>query len=105
MFRLEFLSEDKVKMTSGICFATEYTIKAVSPVNTKQTDHWEEDTCTNTNRTFHVQWVELLNITPSITSFSKDQAEEVGTVAQDEGITQFHCEAVVGVAGLSSWRK
>ena len=81
MFRLEFLSEDKVEVASRIGLAAEYFVEAVSPVNAKQTDHRQEDTDTHSKGALHVQWVKVFDVVPCITAFGKSQAIYVGAIA------------------------
>ena len=100
---LEFLSEDEVEMAASVGLAAKHLVEAVSPVNTKQTDHGQEDTSADTYRTLHIQRIELLDAAPSITALSKYQAVEVRARTQDEGVAKFHRETVVGITRLASW--
>ena len=80
----------------AVLIAGAYLIETVSPVNTHQTDHRQEDTDTDASRTLHVEGVELLGVSPSVTAFHESQTVD-GGVAQHERVAQFQCEAVVGI--------
>ena len=50
-----------------------YLVETVSPVNTHQTHHWQEDTHTDTGTTFHAEWIEVLGIIPGVTCLYEGQ--------------------------------
>ena len=54
-------------------FLSLYFIETISPVDTHQTDHREEDTNADTGRTFQLERVEIFQISPGITRFDEYQ--------------------------------
>ena len=95
---LEFLSENKVELTTTLLVsaATIHFVEAISPVNTHQTNHRQEDANTQTSRTLHVEGIELLGVNPCITTLDESKTVD-GGVAQHERIAEFQREAVVGI--------
>ena len=59
-----------------------YLVETVSPVDTHQTDHREEDMDTDTGRTF-----QILGIIPGVTCLYEGQTKNSG-IAQEEWITE-----------------
>ena len=74
---LELLSEDEVELAATVALTAKDFVETVSPVDTQQAHHRQHDAHTYTGRTFHVEWVELLNVVPGITSFCKSQTVDV----------------------------
>ena len=90
MFKvLEFLTQDEVELTSTLLIlaTVPYLVETVSPVNTHQTHHWQEDTYTDTGTALHAEWVEVLGIIPGVTCLYEGQTIDCG-IAQEEWITE-----------------
>ena len=60
-------------------------VETVSPVDTHQANHREEDADTDTCRALHVEGVELLGVGPCVTGFGEAQTVD-GGVAQHEWV-------------------
>ena len=89
-FVLELLTEDKVELASTLLILASVPnlVETISPVDTHQTDHWQEDTYTDTGTTLHAEWIELLGVIPCITSLYEGQTINSG-ITQKERITEF----------------
>ena len=70
---LKFLSDNEVEVAATSLRTSVRTIETVSPVDTHQTDHREEDTDTDTGRTLQLERIEILQISPGITRFYEYQ--------------------------------
>ena len=75
---LEFLSEHEVEVAATLSAVN--LIEAVAPVNTHHTNHWQIDTGSNTCRALQVEWIELTNACPRITSLNKYERIDSGAV-------------------------
>ena len=97
----EFLTEHEVEVASA--FPVEDSVEAVCPVNTHHANHREEDTHTETGRTFQIEWREVLNVGPRVTSLKECESVDCRCRLKHEREVQFHPEACVGVAFLLIW--
>ena len=49
-------------------------IESVCPVDTHQSNHWQEDTYADSGRTFQLERIEVFDVLPCVTSFCEDQS-------------------------------
>ena len=86
---LELLSEDEVELgASDVRSEAIGTVETVSPVDTHQSNHRQEDADTDASRTLDVEGVEVARLRPGITAFEESESVD-GGVAEQEGIAQF----------------
>ena len=90
-------------MTATISAYTLYLIKSVGPVYTEQTNHWQEDTCSDTNGLFQVEGIEVSDAAPAVTAFCKDKAKDIGACSQHEGIAELYRESGIGITHVAAW--
>ena len=88
-FKLELLSQDEVELTSTLLIlaSVPYLVETISPVDTHQAHHRQEDTYTHTGTALHAERIEVLGFIPSITSLNEGQTINSG-VTQEEWIAE-----------------
>ena len=94
---LKFLTDNEVEVATTSLIVSIRTVETVSPVDTHQTDHREEDTDTDTGRTLQLERIEIFQISPSITRFHEYQTVDRRRRFQQERIAQLHRQTGVSV--------
>jgi hypothetical protein len=67
----ELLSNDEVELASAVGPASPDRVETVGPVDTHQSNHGEEDTCTHAGRTLQIERIDLFQRVPRITCFQE----------------------------------
>ena len=80
----ELLTQYEVELAATLL--SKDLVEAVCPVDTHHTHHWQEETNTDTSRTFHFERIEILCFMPCITCLQESQTVDSG-VTQQERIT------------------
>lgn len=91
------MSQDEVELATAVLECRTNFVETVSPVDTHQTDHREEDTDTDTGRTLQLERIEIFQISPSITRFHEYQTVDRRRRFQQERIAQLHRQTGVSV--------
>ena len=96
---LKFLSQYEVELTST-SFTKDF-VKSVSPVDTHESDHGEEDADADTGRGLEFEGIHAVDIRPRVTGFGKGEGVDGSGGLEHEGIAEFETETRVGI-GVSS---
>ena len=75
---LEFLSYNEVELWTTGFNTIDIFLETISPVNTHQTDHGQQNAHTDTRRTLHIEGIKTFDIRPGITAFNKSQGIHAG---------------------------
>ena len=57
-----------------LALSVDRIIESPSPVNTQKSNHREENPHADTRRTLNLEWIELSDIRPAVTSFEEQQS-------------------------------
>ena len=72
-------------------------VESPSPVNSKQTDHREEDSLTHTGRPLDLERIEIPDVRPAVTSFQEEQRIDSRLRLQDDRITELDSKLVIHI--------
>ena len=93
---LKLLSDYEVELT----LAAGGVVETVTPVDTEQAYHRQEDTHAYTGAPLDLQRIEIAYVGPAVAAFQEEQGEDGGRRLEYNGIAEFHGELVVDVAGI-----
>ena len=71
--------------------------ESVSPVDTHESDHREEDADADTGRGFEFEGIHAVDICPGVTGFGKGEGVDGSGGFEHEGIAEFEREARIGI--------
>ena len=71
--------------------------ESISPVDTHESDHGEEDADADTGRGFEFEGIHAVDIRPRVTGFGKGEGVDGSGGFEHEGIAEFEREARIGI--------
>ena len=95
LMTLEFLSQHEVEIAATLL--TEDLVEAITPVNAHHTNHGQEDAGTHACRALDVEGVEVLDISPCVTTLDEHERVNRGALREHQREVQLYGEAVIGV--------
>ena len=72
-------------------------VETIAPVNTHHTDHRQIDTGSHTGRALDVKRVEVLDMSPGITTLDKHERIDGGTLGEHQREVQLKDKAVISI--------
>ena len=75
-------------------------VKSPSPVDSKETDHWQEDSHTHTGRPLDLERIEIPDVSPTVTSLEEKQCIDCRLRLKDDRVSQLDCELIVNITSI-----
>ena len=97
IFVLELLTDHEVELASAISVMI---VKSVSPVNSKETDHRQEDSDTGAGRSSDLERIEISDIRPTVTSLKEQQCIDSRLRLKYHRIAKLDCELIIYITGI-----